>query len=128
MVGAPGPDGLEDRCPYKVLIRKVIDSDGPTGPSDEDDPESLINDITPFLTRPSGLSTAAMASEAGVERAEIVGLQLLKFRVQQQADAFGFDVRAVRRQEAENSLALGSVSLSEHPLTVQSQFLVMPRN
>lgn len=128
MMGAPGPDGLEDRCPYKVLVRKVIDTGGPTGAGDEDDPESLLIDASPYLTRPSGLSTAAMVSEPGVESVEVVGLHLLGFHVQQQGDAFTFDLRAVRRQEAENSVALGSVSLSNHPLTVQTRFSVLPQN
>ncbi len=128
MVGASGPDGLEDRCPYKVMIRKVIDSDGPTGPNDEDDPESLLSDASPYLTRPSGLNTAPMASEPGLESVEIVGVNVLGFQVQQSGDAFAFDLRAVRRQEAESSLALGTVSLSNHPLTVQARFSVLPQN
>jgi len=124
--GAPGADGYEDRCPHKVLIRKVIDGGTTTTPTS--DPEELLADISPYLTRPQGLSTQNMSSEPGVERAEIVAHSLLSFQVRAQHGGYQFDLKAVRLGEARRHLALGTALLSDSPYAVHSRFLVIPQN
>ena len=54
--GGLGPDGFDDRCPHKVLVRKVIDSGVPTNPETDPDAteEELLTDVSVYRTRPQG--------------------------------------------------------------------------
>ncbi len=116
-------DGYEDRCPYKLLIRKVIDI-GPTADlADETTVETLLSDPSPYLTRPNGTEVGFMLSEPGVDEVEIVANHLLQFRVGRGVDhirELEFDLRAVRISEARREVGLGPVSLAESAFTLQN--------
>lgn len=116
-------DGYEDRCPYKLLIRKVIDLGSAADPTDEATLETLLTDPAPYLTRPNGFEVNFMLSEPGVEEVEVVANHLLQFRVRRGVDharELEFDLRAVRIDEARREVGLGPVSLAEGPFTLQN--------
>lgn len=124
-------DGYEDRCPHKVLIRKVIDVGTPTDPLDESSEETLLTDVTPYLTRPTAHRLGAMASEPGVQKVEIVAVDLLTFRVQSGA-AYGgetvFDLRAVPIEDVSKQSGYGQANLSPNPQTLHTLFSVPAQN
>ncbi|MBI3927615.1 MAG: hypothetical protein HY319_18895 [Armatimonadetes bacterium] len=131
--GGRGPNNCDDRCPHKVLIRKVIDSGPPTVPTDEATEETLITDITAYLTRPSGYSLAAMA-EPGLTEATIVAAQLLTFESLSApapnniAPEVFVDLRAVSIEGARRELRVGSDSLYTGRFTQTAPFSVFLRN
>ncbi len=127
--GAAGPTGYETACPHKVLIRKVIDSGVPTDPADESTLETLIGDISPYLTRPVGYDATGL-TEAGVEEVQIVANQLLSFESFPGAvpTELRLDLRAVAIGEAARTLAVGSVSLRDTDLTEIHQVSVFLKN
>ena len=124
-------DGYEDRCPYKVVIRKVIDQGTPTDPNDENSEEKLMSaaDISAYLSRPDRLSVAAMAGEANLLDLEIVGYPVLLFRGSPIAAPEGvqFDIRAVAIERA-HRLDKGSESLLDSAATIRSELFVSAHN
>ena len=69
--------GYEVSYPYKLLIRKVIDSGAPTVPTDTSTEEELLTDITPYLERPDGYDL----SSEDAESYRVVTRNLVGFRV-----------------------------------------------
>ncbi|MEW6277233.1 MAG: hypothetical protein AB1758_01325 [Candidatus Eremiobacterota bacterium] len=127
--GADPADGYDDRCPHKVLIRKVIDDGVPTTPADEATEEALIADITPYLTRPVGFSTAGMTGEPGLELKRILGGGFLKFSTRSvTAREIAVDLRSVAFGEAARNLRVGQVSLVQGRYTHRLDFSVLLRN
>ena len=123
-------DGYEDRCPYKVLIRKVIDAGAAANPTEESTQETLLTNIDPYLSRPNGYDTSAMLSEPGVVSANIVASQLLFFRVRQEVSPprHQFDIRAVSLAARQKVARTSFESLLESPYTLQSLVDVKARN
>jgi len=132
--GGLGPNGCDDRCPHKVLIRKVVDSGVATSPTGDPNTveEKLLSDVTPYLTRPSGYDMALMGAEAGVERAELIATQLLWFEVKLGSAGLpaevNIDLRAVATKEAQSKIALGSAPLSTGPYTTNRLLSIVPMN
>lgn len=135
--GGAGPNGLDDRCPHKVLIRKVIDSGTPTTPTSDPiaDREALLTggEIGGFLTRPIGLDVSAMKSEPGVQEVEIVATNLLWFETRREPDPdipkeIQVDIRAVRLEELKTLQAIGTAPLYDSPSVITHLFSVFPRN
>lgn len=129
--GADGA-GYEDRCPHKMLIRKVIDLP-PATTSAETSEETLIpgGSIAPYLTRPTTFNLAAMNGEAGLRSARVQAHSLLTFRVQRNANPSYprevlIDLRAVATRNAEKEVKVGSVSLGQGRFTTQQLFSVFP--
>lgn len=131
--GGPGPGGYDDRCPHKLLVRKVIDSGTATIASDETTEETLIPDITPYLTQPAGFDLSGMA-EAGLEDKRIVANSLLTFSSQSApppenvGTEVAVDVRALSLEEARRSIQVGNAPASTSQFTLQSPFSVFLRN
>lgn len=126
--GADG-QGYESRCPHKVLIRKVIDNPPATDGSDETAPETLLSNVTPYLTRPQGFDTSNMDAEAGLESAEIKAQSLLGMRVRLGStptwpNEVLVELRSARIEEARRTVQLGTDSLD--PWTQQLTFSVFP--
>ncbi|MGE0492299.1 MAG: type II secretion system protein J [Vulcanimicrobiota bacterium] len=114
--------GYEVACPYKVLVRKVIDSQ--PGPG-----ETLLTDVAPYLDAPAGVDTSSLGGP-GLVRAEIVCSRLLSFRVATD-DVVGevsVDLRGVALRRALREVAVGSLSLESGAYTSQLQFSVFPAN
>ena len=122
--------GYEVSCPFKVLIRKEIDSGTPTHPSDPNSAETLMSfaDLAPFLDRPDGYSSAGMsATNASVKP---VSANLLSFRVELQNALRGvsIDLRATAIDRARREGGIGDRDLLTQPFTTQLQFVVIPPN
>lgn len=124
-------DGYEDRCPHKVLIRKVIDFGDPTDPGDENTEEELMTSgqIAAYLSRPDQLSVKDMAGEANLLDLELVGYPLLLFRASpvNAPEGIQFDIRVVALERA-HRLDKGSESLLESPATTRSELFVSAHN
>ncbi|MGE0491033.1 MAG: type II secretion system protein J [Vulcanimicrobiota bacterium] len=125
-----GSAGLDDFCPHKILLRKVIDSGVPTDPTTDPEAsqEQILTDITPYLTRPDGLDISAMNGEAGLESVEVVATRLLYFEVTRTGSEVVVDLRASSTPNLERSLRVGSVSLRSRPETSQYRRSFFPAN
>lgn len=123
-------DNYEDRCPHKVLIRKVIDIGPDTDPTNEDTAETLISDPSEYLTRPVLLNTSFMSGETDLISTEIVATDLLYFRAALVDPPKGiqFDIRATSLEEANRASTSTSESLLESIYTAQSLLFVAARN
>ena len=130
-------NGFEVRCPYKVLVRKVIDFGTVTTPSSDPltDEETLIdvNRIDAYLTRPVGIDVSAMRAEPGVREVQIVARNLLSFEAQIRPDAdylteIQVVLRAVNIDAASKDGAIGPGSLKETSYTLAHLISVYPRN
>lgn len=135
--GLVGPKGMDDACPHKVLIRKVVDLPPATDPNQppETHEEGLIpvSDIDLYLTQPNGRDLSAMQSEPGVTRVEVVANNLLWFDPVRMPDPdianeIELDLRAVSLDDARREIKLGSVSLAEGRFTQQQLMSVIPKN
>lgn len=131
--GGAGPGGLDDRCPHKVLIRKVIDQAPPSDPEDATTEETLLTDVSAYLTRPLGPDTSAMSLEPGVERVEALASQMLWFDVKRPPDPrfpgeVMADLRACSLDELRQNLRLGVDPLYKSPFTQVRTLSVFPRN
>jgi hypothetical protein len=124
------PDGYEDRCSYKVLLRKTIDLNGPSDLTDEDTSERLLVNPARFLTRPVKYDTSHMVGENDLISTELVATELLLFRASPQSspDGVQFDIRAVSQEEAQRVARATSNSMLESPLTSQSLLFVTAHN
>ena len=123
--------GYESACPFKVLIRKEIDSENPTtaGGAPEDI-ENLMtyDDIAPLLDRPNGYSVAGMASPQ-VSVRPISG-NILTFRADFANDIRGvhIDIRSTGTDRARLEGSIGSRDLSTNPATQGLRITVFPPN
>ncbi len=113
--GGSDPDGYEQFCPHKVLIRKVIDNPSGPGPGDDITPEELLTDVSPYLTRPR-LSGGTSSAESGLDEVRLVATDLLTFRVDIAPDPrwpgeLSVRLQAARIDEAASFVQLGSASL-----------------
>lgn len=124
-------DGYEVGCPYKLLIRKEIDADIATTPSDPSSVEKLLawNDIQPYLSRPDGYDCANMTAESASIH-QPVAANLLTFRaaLRQDISAVSLDLRASAVDRARREGGFGSRDLSENPVTTRLQLVIRPPN
>lgn len=126
--GGAGPGGYDDRCPHKVLIRKEIDSGVATNLADDTTAELPMSSaqIATYLTRPNGY-TVTTVGQPGLRSAEIVGRNLLTFRLSSSInDTITIDTRAVAIARARTKVALGAVSLYDSPYTFSFSLTVIP--
>ena len=134
-MGFQGPgldvDGYESACPYKILIRKEIDSGVPTvagGAESTEETLLSLTDISGYLERPVGYSCAAM-NRPGVV-AQPISARVLTFRVDLLAATRGVsvDLRCTALERADKEGLVGARDLSENPVTSVSQFMAFPPN
>lgn len=134
--GGSGPGGLDDHCPHKLLIRKVVDASPATDPTDESTEEILLDPaaVQSYLTRPQGFDLSSMNSEAGLEQASVLANSIVYARFLVEPDPTRYpreveiDLRSVLLAQAQRELAVGQVSLATHPLTVQRLASIFPQN
>ena len=117
-----------------MLIRKVIDGGVATTAlgNPDTDAETLISDITPYLTRPTGYDLALLSSEAGVETAELIAARLLWFEVTvgspKMPTEIHIDLRAVAIKDAQGKVAVGTVPLGSGQFTANRVLSIVPMN
>lgn len=133
--GGVGPGGYDDRCPHKVLVRKVIDNPtgGSTNPADENTEDVLLDgtQIGTYLTQTNRFSTGGMGGESGFREARVVGRALLWMRFQLAPNPavpnqIGVDARVVSLAAAQKDVAVGSASLAQSRYTTQWDFVLTP--
>lgn len=131
--GGTDTDGYDDRCPHKVLIRKVIDAPPVTDASNEATEEALMtsSQINQYLTAPDGFNVDAMKSEPGVLSVHLRAHSLLYFRARLAPVAtspreISLDLRAADIRRAEKEVRVGSVSLAQGRFTTQCLFSAFP--
>jgi hypothetical protein len=127
--GGSDPQGYEDHCPYKLLIRKEIDWGTPTDPLDDTTSEELMSalDVTSYLTRPAGYSLAGMESEVGVQEVQLVARDLLSTRCLIDSGNVQVKILAGANERARKEAGFGRSSLSGKPFIHELEFTVVPR-
>lgn len=135
--GGPDADGYEDMCPHKALLRKAVDSELVSRPlplgNSASDKEKILASLTPYLTRPTNLSTASMLSEPNLTFAEMIGVGLLTMRVElaPEPNAPGevkVTLKAFNEPSSRRTTAIGSTLLGDHEKTLTHVISVFPRN
>ena len=119
--GGAASDGFDDRCPHKVLLRKVVDNPGASS-------QELLTaaQLSPLLTRPNGYDLSALKAEPGVQQVKIIAKDLLGFRATLGADPnfpreMDWELQAVSLKDAQKNLAVGRVSCSNSRYTTVLQ-------
>ncbi len=131
--GGSGPNGYDDRCPHKVLIRKVIDSGVPTLVGDETSEEELLADVSAYLTQPDGFDLSTMA-EPGLEDKRVVANNLLMFQTVTAPPPaaapreLAVDVRAMSVEEARREMRVGTDAGADSRFTLRAPFSVSLQN
>ena len=123
--GGMGANGFDDRCPHKVLVRRVIDSGPPT--VDEATQETLLPGaaIGPYLVRPTNLQ---------VPQGKLVASGLLHFStISAPAPAsipteLFVDMRSLSLEEAQRHAQVGITSFFGTRFESRSPFSVFLRN
>lgn len=131
--GGTDPNGYDDRCPHKVLIRKVIDSGVPTVATDETTEETLLPSVAGYTSRPNGYSLAGMPDPAPTQ-ASIAAAQLLCFESvtapapNNVPTELFVDLRALSIEEARREMRVGTDPGYTSRFTHQAPFSVFMRN
>lgn len=122
--GKSGPDGYEQGCPHKVLVRKVIDNRS-------GGEQVLLKDVKGYLTRPLK-ADASVAPGPNVDDSHIVGTSLLWFRIlPDPANSEGariVDGRSVALELAQRNATVGPKAYASGPYTRQTLLSVKARN
>lgn len=131
--GGTAANGYDDRCPHKVLIRKVIDSGVPTNPADETTEETLLPNVGAYTTRPNGYSLAGMPDPAPTVPS-IVASHLLGFETFTAPPPGNVptevlvDLRALSTEEARREMRVGVDPAYTSRFTHLAPFSVFLRN
>ncbi len=132
-VGGAAANGYDDRCPHKVLIRKVIDSGAPTVALDLSTEEALLPSVAGYLSRPVGFDLSAMADPAPTQRS-IVASHLLTFETftapapKSLPTEVLVDLRALAAEDARREMRVGADPAYDCRFTRQGPFSVFLRN
>jgi prepilin-type N-terminal cleavage/methylation domain-containing protein len=127
----------DDRCPHKVLVKKIIDlapTTSPTGIPSADIETMMTGLQAPmFLSRPNRTDVSAMASEAGVSQVSVVANQLLTMIVERQPDPnipleVRIQLQAYNQAAGQKLVAVGTAPLSKNENTISQQLSLFPRN
>jgi hypothetical protein len=127
--GGADANGYDDRCPHKLLIRKVINQGStPQAPL-------AIGAIANYLTRPAGPKNISnFAGEANLTESQIVSHGMVGLRVQTHKthpsllkDEVIFTVSALNQPRG-RKLAVGTVALTGQPGFLVNSMAVFPRN
>ena len=129
--GHTGPVGVDDACPHKVLVRKVIDAGDPTTPLAEE--EELLDDVAIYLTRPNGTGADAFPPQARVVEARIIatGIGLFDFELSPNAPRVAQEIRVSLSAANLGSplpVGVGSNSLIGSGVLIERKFSAFPQN
>lgn len=121
--------GYEVACPFKILVRKEIDSGAPTSSDPSSEVETLMTyaELAPHINRPNKYSCAGMgAANASVKP---ISANVLTFRADLDPPLRGVSVdlrcTAIDRARREGGL---DRDLSVEPSTTQLAFTLLPPN
>lgn len=135
--GGPGPfDSLDDRCPHKVLIRKVVDDRNPTSSDLSSQIEQKMSSDrvrNRYLTRPLGYDVSAMTTEVKLEEVKVVARNILSFHVEKAPDPnfpeeVVITIQSLALKDAGKSINVGTDPLSGSQYTSTRKFSVFPQN
>ena len=127
--GGASPAGLDDYCPHKILLRKVVDQPPVTTPTQN--PEAFLADMSAYLTRPLNSRASNMAGEPALESFTVVAQDLLTFDANRSTDVpceIRITLQATNLTGARKRLALGSTSLSESVHTLTMTLSIFAKN
>lgn len=121
--GVLGPNGYDEGCSHKMLLRQVIDnSNGGV--------QELLADVTAYLGRPNGVDTTGVGGP-GTEQVSVVSTNLLWFRVLPAPTGLEgarlFDLRAVALDIAQRN-STGNDAYAVGPNTLSSLLTVRGQN
>ena len=128
----PGRDvgGYEVACPFKILVRKEIDSGAATSDPSSTPIETLMTyaELAPHLNRPTGYSCSGMGSANATVKP--VSAHVLTFRADLDPNLRGIsvDVRCSAIDRARREGSIDDRDLSIQPSTTQLQFVLLPPN
>ncbi len=120
--GGAAANGYDDRCPHKVLIRKIINQN------------TLLPNVNGYLTAPNGYDLSGMGGEPSLDEVKIVASHLLTFSSvtapppQNIPSLIAVDARAVAEEEARRKVGIGTLPMFTGQFTLQGPFTVMLRN
>lgn len=124
-------DGYEDRCYRKMLVRKVIDLNGPSDPKNEATQEQLIpaDDLKLYLTVPDGKGNTG-GERGEVLKTEIIATRLLYFKATTDPihNNVVLDMRALSEDEAGKAAGGLDRNLLDSPYTLQNLLSVQAKN
>jgi len=134
--GGIGPNNYDDRCPHKVLVRKVIDYNGPSSNESNEEQPMSSTEVAAFLTQPNGLDVSSMTSEstggAQVGPVQLVARDLLWLTCNSKAPAsplpVQLELRASNLLRVHKELAVGRGSLYSAGTTEEVRLSLMPGN
>lgn len=124
--------GYEVACPFKMLVRKEIDSGVATNP--DSNPSTTVEKLMTFdevaghLNRPNGYSCAGMS--AANSTVKPVAAHLLSFRADLDEALRGVNIefRCTAIERARREGGISNRDLSEQPATTQLQVVLLPPN
>lgn len=127
--GASVAGGLDEMCPHKLLLRKVVDQAPATTPTQN--PETFLGDMSAYLTRPVGTRVNPMLAEPAMESVSIVGKDLLTFDVKRDTEVaceIRITLQATNLVDASRKLSIGSTPLAGDPHTLTMTLSLFPKN
>lgn len=123
-------NGYEVACPFKLLIRKEIDSGDPTTADTSSSIERLMTyaELAGHLNRPNGFSCAGMG--AGNASVKAVSANILTFQCDLDPELRGIsvDLRCTATDRARREGGISDRDLSAEPFTTQLAFTLLPPN
>jgi hypothetical protein len=122
---AASPDGIDDQCPHKILVRQVID--GPDDPVTGNEVLLTPALIAPYLDLPDNLDVSPI-SGPDLEQARVITGSLLTFKVNRldPDSEIQIDLRAASIPDLQKTTPVGTVHLNDHPSTTGQLFSVFP--
>jgi prepilin-type N-terminal cleavage/methylation domain-containing protein len=126
--GGADAQGFDDRCPHKLLIRKIINLPQAVVTDNE-----INADPTAYLTRPAGrVDISNLLGEANVEQVELVARGLVTMQVRVQPDPnYPHEVTVMLsalNQPKGRKLSIGNVPLTGQGALLVTALSIFPRN
>ncbi len=124
--------GYEVACPFKMLIRKEIDSGPPTGPMTPEatTTETLLtyDQLRIHINRPTGYSCAGMAAPNTTVKPISAHVQTFRADLDPVVRGISVDIRCTAIDRARRDGPISDRDLSSEPSTTQLQFVLLPPN
>ena len=131
--GGADAGGFDDRCPHKLLIRKIIDVAPATTALDVPPTDEVNATISGFLTRPIGPKDISnLLGQANVTQIDLVARGIVSMQVQVQPNPnlpneITVHLSALNVPKGQK-LAVGTQALTGNGALLVNDFSVFPRN
>lgn len=131
--GGADANGFDDRCPHKLLVRKIIDVPPLTSPADLPPVDEVNANPVPYLTRPIGrVDISNLLGEANVNQVELVARGMVTMQVKVQPNPnYPNEVTvllAALNELEGRKLSIGTVPLTGQPALMVNTLSLFPRN